>query len=68
MNSVAYCIKCKQKTEMKDGKIVYYKNGVPAERGTCAICGTKVSRILNKIEKEALKVKAQADLGSGTNA
>lgn len=66
--SQAYCIKCKQKTELKDGKIVYFKNGVPAERGTCATCGSKTSRILAKAEKEALKVKVQANLGSDTDA
>ena len=68
MNSLAYCIKCKQKAELKDGKIVYYKNGTPAERGVCAICGTKVSRILTKEEKVALKVKVQANPGGDINA
>lgn len=52
---LCYCIKCKQKVELKNGKIVYYKNGVPAERGECSVCGSKVSRILNKEERLALK-------------
>jgi len=44
----AYCVKCKAKKEMKDGKEVTMKNGRRAMKGACPDCGTKVFRILGK--------------------
>jgi Domain of unknown function (DUF5679) len=41
----AYCMKCKQKREMKDAKEVTMKNGKKAKSGTCAVCGTKMFKI-----------------------
>jgi NAD-dependent SIR2 family protein deacetylase len=41
----AYCVKCKQKREMKDVKEVSMKNGKKARTGTCPECGTKMFRI-----------------------
>jgi len=41
----AYCVKCKQKREMKDPKSVTLKNGKPASKGTCPVCGTSMMRI-----------------------
>ena len=55
MAEQAYCIRCKKKVDVNEGKIIYYKNGVPAERGKCANCGGLVNRILTKPEREALK-------------
>ena len=59
INGIGYCIKCKAKVELKDGKIVYFKNGVPAERGLCSVCGSKVGRILTKIERAELKAQTR---------
>jgi len=42
---IAYCFKCRQKREIKDAKEVTLKNGRPAVRGTCPVCGTPVLRI-----------------------
>ncbi|MFC1808466.1 DUF5679 domain-containing protein [Candidatus Omnitrophota bacterium] len=42
----AYCVKCKSKKEMKDGKEVTMKNGRKAMKGTCQDCGTSLFRIL----------------------
>ena len=42
----AYCVKCKAKREIKDGKEVVLKNGRPAMKGTCPVCGTKIMRFL----------------------
>ncbi len=42
---VAYCVKCKQKREMLNPQRVTMKNGRPAMRGTCPICGTGLNRI-----------------------
>ncbi len=57
MPGLVYCIKCKAKVEMKDGVFSYYKNGTPVEKGICVICGSKVTRMLSKEEREALKAK-----------
>ena len=41
----AYCMKCRKKREMKDTKAVKMKNGKPATKGVCSVCGTKMYRI-----------------------
>jgi hypothetical protein len=41
----AYCMKCKQKREVKDPQPVTMKNGKPATTGTCGTCGTKLFKI-----------------------
>ncbi|MGI8915071.1 MAG: DUF5679 domain-containing protein [Chloroflexota bacterium] len=41
----AYCVKCREKREIKDPKAVTLKNGKPATRGTCGVCGTTIMRI-----------------------
>jgi len=41
----AYCFKCRMKREIKNPQSVTLKNGRPAVRGTCSVCGTKVFRI-----------------------
>jgi len=40
-----YCVKCRTSREMKDAKAITMKNGVPATRGVCPVCGTKMVRI-----------------------
>ena len=40
-----YCVKCKQKREMKGEKEITMKNGRPAISGTCSVCGTKMFKI-----------------------
>ncbi len=41
----AYCVKCKEKREVKDPVQVTMKNGKPATQGTCPVCGTKMFKI-----------------------
>ncbi|MEM3670777.1 MAG: DUF5679 domain-containing protein [Thermoprotei archaeon] len=41
----AYCVKCRAKREIKGAEKVTLKNGKPAVRGTCPVCGTKLFRI-----------------------
>jgi hypothetical protein len=41
----AYCLKCRTQREMKDSQAVTMKNGKPATKGTCPICGGSVFRI-----------------------
>ena len=38
----AYCFKCKNKQEIKNPQKVMLKNGRPATKGVCSVCGTKV--------------------------
>jgi hypothetical protein len=46
MAEIAYCVKCKDKREMKDSQHITMKNGKPALQGPCTVCGTKLTRIL----------------------
>lgn len=41
----AYCFKCRAKREIKNPAKITLKNGRPATRGSCPVCGTKVFRI-----------------------
>lgn len=41
----AYCVKCREKRDMKDAKVIVMKNGRPATQGVCTVCGTKMFRI-----------------------
>lgn len=43
-----YCVKCKAKQEMEDVEEVTMKNGRPALRGVCPVCGTKMFKIVSK--------------------
>jgi len=40
-----YCVKCKEKREIKDAQEITMKNGKPAVQGTCPVCGTKIFKI-----------------------
>jgi hypothetical protein len=41
----AYCFKDRKKVEIKNAVKVTLKNGRPAVKGVCPVCGTKVYRI-----------------------
>tara|TARA_B100000029_G_scaffold509558_1_gene599040 strand:+ start:720 stop:863 length:144 start_codon:yes stop_codon:yes gene_type:complete len=43
--TTAYCVKCREKVEIKDAKETTLKNGRPAVKGVCPTCGTNVFRI-----------------------
>ena len=40
-----FCVKCKEKRDMKNPTKTKMKNGRPATKGTCPKCGTKMFRI-----------------------
>ncbi|HET6498795.1 MAG TPA: DUF5679 domain-containing protein [Coriobacteriia bacterium] len=40
-----YCVKCKDKREMKEAQQITMKNGRPATQGVCPDCGTKMFKI-----------------------
>jgi RNase P subunit RPR2 len=44
----AYCVKCKDKVDVVNPEKVTMKNGNPAIKGTCPVCGTKVFSIQKK--------------------
>ncbi len=46
MAETAYCVNCKSKKNMKNGKQVTMKNGRPAMKGECSACGTGMYKIL----------------------
>lgn len=48
MAEVAYCVKCKAKQDMSDPEEVTMKNGRPAMKGKCPVCGTGMYKILPK--------------------
>jgi Zn finger protein HypA/HybF involved in hydrogenase expression len=52
MATIAYCVKCKKKQEMKDEKEVEMKGKGGTKRravtGVCPVCGTKMFKILGK--------------------
>ena len=41
----AYCVKCKTKREVKDAQQITMKNGKPALKGSCPVCGTSMFKI-----------------------
>ena len=45
MATEGYCVKCKTKRTMKDEKRITMKNGKPATKGTCPVCGTGMYKI-----------------------
>ncbi len=40
-----YCMKCREKRDIKDAKAAKMKNGKDCVKGTCTKCGTKMFRI-----------------------
>ncbi|PJF28876.1 MAG: hypothetical protein CUN52_11220, partial [Phototrophicales bacterium] len=66
-----YCVKCREKREIIEPEAIFTKNGAPALRGKCAVCGTTLFRmgatpahdglakpIIEKSEKPTEKGKA----------
>ena len=51
----AYCVKCRDRREMENPKLVTLPNARPALQGTCPLCQTKVTRIVRASEVEALQ-------------
>jgi hypothetical protein len=62
-----YCVKCKAKRQMKGESQVIMKNGRPATKGTCSVCGTKMFKIGGGPSK-AVKGKAKPKSKSKSKA
>jgi hypothetical protein len=54
-----YCVKCKAKRPIKGEQQVIMKNGRPAIKGTCSVCGTKMFKIGGGPSKAVTKGKAK---------
>jgi hypothetical protein len=48
MDFEGYCVKCRKKQQIKDGKVERTAKGKPMARGVCPDCGTKVTRFLSE--------------------
>ena len=46
MDFEAYCVKCREKRQIKDGKVETSEKGRRMAKGVCPVCGTKVTRFL----------------------
>ena len=51
MDFEGYCVKCREKRTVKDGKVETTANGRRMVKGACPVCSTKVSRFLPKEDK-----------------
>ena len=48
MTTEGYCVKCKEKREMKDAAETTMKNGRRAMKGKCPVCDTGMFKIMGK--------------------
>lgn len=46
MDFEAYCVKCRQKRQIKGGTVKVATNGRKMAQGVCPVCKTKVTRFL----------------------
>ena len=44
----AYCVKCKESVEMRDGRETKTSRGTAMMKGKCPKCGTTVCRMMGK--------------------
>ena len=51
MDYEGYCVKCREKRNITDGKVEKTSKGRPMAKGKCPVCGTTVTRFLS--DKEA---------------
>lgn len=51
MDYEGYCVKCREKREIKGGKVEITANGRRMAKGECPVCGTTVTRFLPSEDK-----------------
>ena len=61
MADLYYCVKCKTKREMKDPQKVTMKNGKPALKGQCSVCGNVTRLVICAVSVE--RAKPPSELG-----
>jgi hypothetical protein len=47
MEYEGYCVKCREKRKITDGKVEKTAKGRPIAKGKCPVCGTTVTRFLS---------------------
>jgi len=47
MEEQGYCVKCKAQRKMVKAQKVTMKNGRPAMKGVCSVCGTGMYKIMS---------------------
>ncbi|MEN6298610.1 MAG: DUF5679 domain-containing protein [Anaerolineaceae bacterium] len=52
MDFEGYCVKCRQKRTIKQGKVEKTAKGRAMVKGTCPVCGTTVTRFLSNKETD----------------
>jgi hypothetical protein len=65
MDFEAYCVKCREKREVKGGEVKDTPNGRRMAQGKCPECGTTVTRFL---AAEGAGEKSGKGEGKGTKA
>lgn len=50
MEFEGYCVKCREKRTIADGKVETTAQGRKMAQGICPVCGTKVTRFLSSKE------------------
>jgi len=48
MQYEGYCVKCRTKRQITDGKVERTANGRPIAKGKCPVCGTTVTRFMKE--------------------
>jgi acyl-coenzyme A thioesterase PaaI-like protein len=48
MDFEGYCVKCREKRQVTNGEVTRTEKGRPMAKGTCPVCGTKVTRFLSE--------------------
>jgi len=51
---IGHCMKCKGKARIRKGQKVIMKNGRPAYKGVCWVCGTGMYKMLSNADAEKL--------------
>lgn len=59
----AYCPKCRDRRELVDEKLVTFRNGRLALQGMCAVCRSRMARIVSASERDARTAQAIAPGG-----
>lgn len=52
MEFEAYCVKCREKRTVADGKVEVNDKGRKMAKGICPVCGTNVTRFLPAEDKK----------------
>jgi hypothetical protein len=50
MDFEGYCVKCREKRDVKGGAVGETAKGRPMAKGKCPVCGTTVTRFLSAKE------------------